>query len=119
MEFIVNNWYIIIALLAVLVVAIVAVITFCKLPTATQIANVKEWLKWAVTEAEKELGTGTGQLKLRMVYDMAVAQFDWIAKFVSFDTFSGWVDEALQWLEKQLFTNDNVKKIVKGENYGK
>lgn len=78
-------------------------------------ANAKEWLKWAVTEAEKALGSGTGQLKLRMVYDMFVEQFTWVSTFVSFDTFSEWVDEALVWLNKQLDENINVNKLVKGE----
>ena len=29
--------------------------------------NVKEWLLWAVTQAEQYLGSGTGALKLRYV----------------------------------------------------
>ena len=78
-------------------------------------ANAKEWLKWAVAEAEKALGSGTGQLKLRMVYDMFVKQYSWIATFVSFETFSSWVDEALVWLDKQLGTNINASKAIRGE----
>lgn len=75
-------------------------------------ANAKEWLKWAVAEAEKALGSGTGQLKLHMVYDMFVEQFSWVSTFVSFDTFSIWVDEALVWLNKQLSENVNVRGII-------
>ena len=37
--------------------------------------NVKEWLLWAVTQAEQYLGSGTGALKLRYVYDLAVEAF--------------------------------------------
>lgn len=117
MEFLINNWYIIVALGAVAIAIIFAVIYFFKLPSATQIANIKEWLKFAVTEAEKALGSGTGQLKLRMVYDMAAQKFPWIT-FISFDTFSKWVDEALEWLNKQLEANPAVQIIVKGDASG-
>ena len=58
MEFIINNWYIILAIAAILGVAVVAVIRYFKLPSEAQLAKVREWLLWAVTEAEKELGYG-------------------------------------------------------------
>ena len=66
----------------------------------------------AVTEAEAELGSGTGQLKLRAVYEMAVKTFPWVEKFIAFETFSTWVDEALEWMNTQLETNENVKAYV-------
>lgn len=65
MEFILENWPIIVAAIAVVAVAAVAVARFVGLPTESQLAKVREWLLWAVTEAEKDLGGGTGQLKLR------------------------------------------------------
>lgn len=119
MNFIIDNWYIIVALIVLIVAVVIACIKFFEMPTKQQIATVKEWLKYAVVEAEKELGEKTGQLKLHMVYDMAISQFEWIGKLISFETFSEWVDEALKWMEKQLFSNDSVAKIVKGANYGK
>lgn len=115
MEWISENWYLLVALIAVITAIVVAVVKFFKLPTAQQIANVKRWLEWAVTEAEKELGGGTGQLKLRMVYDMAIQHFPWIIKFVSFDTFAEWVDEALEWMKTQLAKNEAIKQIVNKE----
>jgi hypothetical protein len=108
-----NDWYIIVAILAIVIACVVSVINFLNLPTAKQIANVKEWLKYAVTQAEKELGSGTGQLKLRVVYDMAVEKFPQIAPYISFTKFSGWVDEALEWLNTQLESNAAIKSIVK------
>ena len=81
MKFIVENWYIILACVAFVAVAIVLIYHFFKLPRASQIAKIKEWLLYAVTEAEKELGSGTGQLKLRYVYDMFVAKFPYLVKF--------------------------------------
>ena len=100
---------------AVIGAAVFAVRKFLGLPTDQQIENLKEWLKWAVTEAEKELGSGTGQLKLRRVYDLALAKFPWIARLVPFEEFSMWVDEALIWLGKQLESNKAITNMVKGD----
>lgn len=98
---------------AIIVVALATVIIeFVKLPNENKIANVKEWLKYAVTEAEKALGSGTGQLKLRWVYDLAVKQFPWISQLVTFETFSGWVDEALEWMNNQISTNEALSEYV-------
>lgn len=115
MEWLINNWYLIVAAGAVIVAAVFAVRKFLGLPTDQQIENLKEWLKWAVTEAEKELGSGTGQLKLRRVYDLALAKFPWIARIVPFEEFSMWVDEALIWLGKQLESNKAITNMVKGD----
>lgn len=114
MEWLINNWYLIVAAGAVVAAAVFAIKKFAGLPTEKQLENFKEWLKWAVTEAEKELGSGTGQLKLRMVYDMAVEKFPWIAKIVYFEEFSMWVDEALIWLKEQLESNKAIIERVKG-----
>ena len=114
MEWLINNWYLIVAAIAVVTAIVVAVKKFLGLPTEQQLDNLKEWLKWAVTQAEKELGSGTGQLKLRMVYDMAVEKFPWLLKVVPFEEFSMWVDEALIWLNKQLESNKAIIDRVKG-----
>ena len=114
MEWLINNWYLIVAAIAVVTAIVVAVKKFVGLPTEQQIESLKEWLKWAVTEAEKELGSGTGQLKLRRVYDLALAKFPWIERLVPFEEFSMWVDEALNWLNKQLESNKAVTRMVKG-----
>lgn len=112
MNWLVNNWYILVAVIAIVVMCIMSVIKFFNLPTEAQIANFKEWLKWAVAQAEEELGGGTGQLKLRFVYEMAVKNFTWIKDVLPFDTFSAWVDEALSWLNKQLESNKAVRAII-------
>jgi hypothetical protein len=82
---------------------------FGKQDKETKIANIKQWLKLAVVEAEKALGSGTGQLKLRYVYDLAVKQFPWIVTLVTFEIFSGWVDEALDWMRDQLKQNSAIE----------
>lgn len=114
MEWLVENWYLIIAAIAIVALGVYAAIKFIKQPWNTKIKNLKEWLKWAVSKAEKELGSGTGQLKLRLVYNMAIEKFPFITNFVSFETFAAWVDEALEWMNKQLKTNVNISNFVNG-----
>ena len=111
MNYLMNNWFMIVALLTVLFVCFLAVKKWLNKPTAEQIANIKEWLLLAVTEAEKQLGGGTGQLKLRFVYDWAVERFSWVA-LIPFDTFASWVDEALNEMKKQLAANEAVKAYI-------
>jgi len=116
MEFIANNWYIIIAAVAAIAVLIWLICKFFKLPRESQIQKIKEWLLFAVTEAEKELGSGTGQLKLRYVYDMFVTKFPYLVKFVSFEMFSNLVDEVLDKFKEMFKTNKAVQQYVESNN---
>lgn len=112
MDKILDLWPLLVALVAVIVMAVTVIACFFKKPSAQQIENIKEWLKYAVTEAEKALGGGTGQLKLRMVYDLATAKAPWILRIITFDTFTAWVDEALIWMNHQLATNERLESYV-------
>lgn len=109
------NAQILVALVIVAIALVVGIIWFVKLPKDKKIANVKEWLKYAVVEAEKALGSGTGQLKLRLVYDMAVKQFPFIVQLIPFETFSTWVDEALEWMNGQLAQNKAAQDYVESK----
>ena len=51
MNWILNNWYILLAVAAILGAAGIAVYRFLWLPRETQLAKVREWLLWAVTRA--------------------------------------------------------------------
>lgn len=95
-NFIIENWYLIVAALAILTCATFAGYQFFKKSTDEQIKKVREWLLWAVIKAEEELGSGTGPVKLRYVYAMFIAQFPALSKIVSFELFSKLVDEALE-----------------------
>lgn len=72
-----------------------------------------EWLKGAVAEAEKYLGSGTGELKLRMVYDAFIEKFPGFSTIVPFVLFKYWVKIALEWFEEQL-SNEKVKDYING-----
>lgn len=115
LEFLISYWYIILALIVLGVVVGIAVYHFIKLPTSAQLQKVREWLLWAVTEAEKALGGGTGQLKLRYVYDAFVARFGWLAKVISFETFSALVDDALEEMRELLAKNKAAAAYVEGK----
>lgn len=118
MTFLLENWYLFVAAIAAACVIGVVIGKFLQLPGSAQIEKCKEWLLWAVTQAEKELGGGTGKLKLRAVYDLFVQRFPAVAKAISFETFMLWVDEALEEMREMLKTNKDVKALVEGEGNG-
>lgn len=115
MTWLVENWFIMVGLIAVVCVVAVAVYRFYGLPSAKQIETIKEWLLYACIEAEKALGGGTGQLKLRYVYDLFITRFPAVARMVSFTVFSGWVDIALDQMKTLLEKNKAIAEVVKGE----
>lgn len=109
MEFIIDYW--VIALIVVLAL-VYKIVVFMKSPSQNQLAQVKEWLLYAVAQAEKKLGSGTGQLKLRYVYDLFILRFGTLARMISFETFSALVDEALYVFRDMLRDNEAVSKYV-------
>ena len=113
-EFLIAYWWLLIIAVAILAVAGYAVYVFVKMPSNSQITKVKEWLLWAVTEAERELGSGTGQLKLRYVYDMFIVKFPAIAKVISFEAFSLMVDEVLEKFKDLLDKNQLLQNYITG-----
>ena len=114
-----DNWAILVAMICGVAFVITMVVKFMNMPSAKQIENLMEWLKIAVVEAEKALGTGTGSLKLRSVYESAVIAFPWIAKYMTFEKFSELVDVALEWMKEQIEKNQYIKEYIEGENAAK
>lgn len=82
------------------------------------IMGFKEWLVWAVAEAEKMLGSGTGQLKLRYVYDAAVVRFPILAKLIPFSMFSRMVDSALDVMNDMIANNSSIAEAITNEVIG-
>lgn len=111
-NYLIQNWALVIAVVALIGVCIWSVFQFVQIPTSKQVAKVQEWLLWAVTKAEAELGSGTGQLKLRYVYDMFVEKFPAVAKAMSFEYFSMMVDKALDKMKDILRQNKSATKLV-------
>ena len=118
MNWLVDNWYLVVAGLALLAFVIYCIYTFFGMPTQKQIAKVKEWLIWACIEAERALQSGTGQLKLREVWNLfcAVPAFTWVARVISFEVFSDWVSEALTEVKQMLISNKSLAVYVYGKD---
>ena len=104
MTWLADNWYYIVFVILCLGVMVYGV----------SMGKAKEWLKWAVCYAEEVLGSGTGQLKLRYVYDMFIEQFPMLSSVLPFYIFSKWVDLALEWMRDQLEKNENIKAFIVG-----
>ena len=105
---------------AVFVILILAawLYIFLTRPSDEQTAAVKEWLLFAVTNAERDLGGGTGKLKLRQVYDLFIQRFPYIARWISFDLFSEWVDEALDEMKRLLTSNQAMRDYINAAREG-
>ena len=109
-----NNWMVIIGLVALVAAVVLAILAFIKLPTSAQKEKVQKCLLAWVIQAEKELGGGTGKVKLSTVYGTFVTAFPILKNFISFETFSLWVDDALEEMRKMLEQNENLKQVVEG-----
>lgn len=111
-DFLFNYWWIVIVGIAIIGVGGYFIYFFIKSPTSIQLEKIQEWLLYAVAKAEKELGGGTGELKLRYVYDLFIHTFPSLSKIVTFDYFSLLVDAALEKLNFLLENNDNIQGYV-------
>lgn len=112
LEWVINNKVVIISIIAIIILATIKVIRFSKLPKNEQFKKIKKCLLGWVIDAERELGGGTGKVKLSVVYSYFVQSFPIIKSFVSFETFSDWVDDALEEMRKMLEENKQLKTVV-------
>ena len=101
-------------ILVLVIIAIVCILIawFLKLGKERQLKVITEWLLLAVIKAEKELGGGTGQVKLRFVYDLFIDKFKFASMFISFNQFSVLVDSALVIMKEMVSNNNQVKNYI-------
>ena len=111
-DWLANNWGNVVILVIFAIFMITATLQFHYKPTDEKIAKFKEWLLYMVAKAEKELGGGTGQLKLRYVYDKALSQFPALTAAIPFEKFSEYVDEALEKFKGMLLANKKVQDYI-------
>lgn len=118
MEWLIENWFLIVALLSCVAVAICFVVRFLGMPTEKQKKKVREWMIWACIKAEKNLQSKKGKLKLREVYNMfcAVPAFKWVAIIISFEEFEEWLDDALIEAKQMLISNKTLAEYVYGKD---
>ena len=98
---------------ALIVIAVVMLIVAVKVFGEQK---VRIWLVWAVGKAEQEFGSGTGQLKLRSVYNQFIARFPKLSTFITFKRFAVLVDEALSILSDMLKNGKIANIIGKGDD---
>lgn len=110
-----DNIIMIISIIVVLCAIAYCIYEFYNLGKEKQIKMVKEWLLLAVVEAEKALGSGTGQVKLRYVYDLFITKFKYLSMLISFEQFSLLVDEALDVMRDMINTNKQIEDYVNKE----
>ena len=108
-----DNALIALIILLGLCAAGIMICCFLKLSREKQIEMIRQWLLLAVIEAEKQLGGGTGAVKLRYVYDMFIKRFGFISKIITFEQFSALVDEALEVMRLMIQQNQNVAAYIK------
>lgn len=101
--------WIIVALIIAAVFGILTVLTLFG------VKNAKEWLLFAVIEAEKQLGSDTGALKLRVVYDQFLEKFPVLRMWVSFGLFSKMVDEALDKMQDLAESKGAINEYIQSK----
>lgn len=99
-------------LLVTLLLGVFLVYQWLQKPSKAKLEDIKEWLVFATLEAEKALGTGTGELKLRYVYDKFLTRFGAVAKFISFEQFQDLVEEALLESRRLLLVNSDIEDVI-------
>ena len=75
-------------------------------------SSFRNWLVFAVSEAEKALGGGTGKLKLRYAYNIAIKYFPTLTKMIPFSLFSVMVDNALETMRAMIDTNKAISDVI-------
>lgn len=96
-------------------IIIAAIVAVFLVVLTIWLMGFKNWLVLAVAEAEKALGSGTGQLKLRMVYDMAIVRFPIVAKVIPFAVFRKMVDAALDIMNDMIQNNTSIADAIINE----
>ena len=82
---------------------------------ALQFKSFKQWLVYACSESEEYFGSGSGQLKLRYVYNLAVeSKFGFITKIITFKMFSNFVDGALVKMREMIENSPAIAEILSG-----
>ena len=93
-------------------IIIAAIIVIVMVAGGIYVNGFKNWLVWAVSEAEAVFGSKTGKLKLRYAYELAIKRFPVVAKFIPFALFSKFVDSALEIMRDMVENNKNIADAI-------
>lgn len=106
MECLINNWYVLVGILSLIVFAGFLVYKFIKSPSSEKTTKIKKWLKNLLTKTEENLDSKEGQTKLRKVYNLIIKTFSAISKVVPFSLFSNMINKAIKTI-KELINKEN------------
>lgn len=115
MKWICENWSLLVVILAFCTVGLHCYKKFSGLPSEQQLNKIRQWLLFAVLEAEKIYSSGSGQAKLAYVYNLFIERFPALAPTIPFAVFSQMVDEVLEQMRHLLETNESIRKYVEGK----
>ena len=105
-NFFLSHWDIITLVIAAIAVIVVAIFKGNK-------SVVMSMLFSLVTDAEKNLGSGTGALKLAQVITEIYPKLPVVIKtFITADTLQKWVEDALAMAKKKWEDNANIKAYI-------
>lgn len=93
------------------IIGIIIAVVYAIYVAKTEPQKVKQWLLYACAQAEAYFGSGTGILKLHMVYDMFVGKYPVFSKFISFNRFQKWTEEALETFKEFLSKNEKMQAL--------
>lgn len=104
MEWIIDNWS--------LIITVVAVIVYFLLNGKR---SVMAFLLQAVIMAEKDWGSDTGRIKLSEVYGNFIEKYPIFSKIIPFSVFSAWVDAVLEDMRDILLKNEKARAYVENK----
>lgn len=126
MQWLIDNWTLLASIIAAAVLASIKVVKYTKMSAEEKAAAereardkliraVSDWLLRAVSEAEKELGGGTGKLKIRAVYERAIEVFGpQIVNVITLEQLDEMAQKPLSEMRKMLESNSDAAKYVEG-----
>lgn len=128
MKWVMDNWSLLVVVLSTVIVIAIRVASYLRLSDEDKakakaqhrdamLRALSDWLLIAVTEAEKELGGGTGKLKLRAVYEKAISLFGpELADIVTLEQLDQLLQVPLDQMRDMLVDNKAIRKYVDGGN---
>lgn len=96
----------------IVIIAVAAVCVIIVGILAMRFSSFNNWLVYAVSEAEKCLGAGTGKLKIRYAYDLALKKFPALSKLIPWSLFSWLIDKALITMRDMISNNADIASFI-------